>query len=905
MNIYFMILFTIFSTNIVPTAFSQQNSKSTQNNSDQPLPNSSSAIEFEVKKEDSNNTPKDFFPDVEQLFENPRVLSGLQNTAEAINRSVETLMESIFYSLLDRKFQYPTSPHISVNAHTERNVFNTANGAYVVVDRIDYGPSFRTPIGEFRNVPIFLGSYTQVDILDIYLRSDGIRLAESRDISKFTSWINNWFSMLPLVSRIMPPSFNPNQMYNPLNIIKTPFVFPLDIERVKAMPLGSVRSYSVSGGISLPFDLDFLAPIFKTEVLEKFDLNKSFPLTLSLQGEHRINVLKKSKNVIWVGLSKIKKMGGSLVGIIGNTLFILGGSIQGLPWTWKGISTSFFPLDVDFTYENIFSNNILYEFSINTKIGRRAYLEAVKGNFVPAKLASTKKKRKSEKKSVTYHFNKKTHALVDEKKFSNSYFALTLEKKYESNESEIEINDTQGNFYILESSTTKKDKNWDILIGMEDISIKSTIVMNVSKTNGTRSKKRYKFNKKDPFSLDFILQIKDGFTDIPEYESYLNLIRIFTMLPIKGAPNLDTYSADKINTYRRKKYFNNPLDISESLHVTPTVLGKLHANASIHIPYKSIVDILKKDELSHWKAFCLAFGINEEKAVNLFHASLIDWSAIYFKKFAVSPLKLWNINIPSLDYAHEIRTHVNKLQKLNPKEAPLKLLRKFTDFLKSEYPENITNALLSLTDMTQVSRRAKFFVKPNPHLSTINKSLIKKLNAQTFQSASKFPKKKRYRIAKDKLTAFFPSHLNEVRKRPRLIHISINKSSKAQNEPNSPIVVNLEISDIRRSKGVHFYIKLETLGKIQIGNYLLGEIVTTLDPIRPQNLKLAKKGHNFYRFLLSGSSSPLHNFLYDQMLNLGGDYILSIAVSEDEEVWSQEKTFRFHYESGHISPYPG
>ena len=71
---------------------------------------------------------------------------------------------------------------------------------------------------------------------------------------------------MPLLELILPPSFNVNEMYDPFHRVEVPFTFPLSIETARSMDLGSIKSYSISGGINLGVELGVGIHGFKDQV---------------------------------------------------------------------------------------------------------------------------------------------------------------------------------------------------------------------------------------------------------------------------------------------------------------------------------------------------------------------------------------------------------------------------------------------------------------------------------------------------------------------------------------------------------------------------------------------------------------------------------------------------------------
>jgi hypothetical protein len=149
---------------------------------------------------------------VERLFRNPVLVSGLSSGADAINRSINSLMESLFYNLMDNDIKHSLTGSAGIGLGLHRDVFQSENGAWVIVDKFGLGPFYGKELYRFNDVPVSLGASQSNDIFDIYLRTDPMRVSESKKLPFWRVAVNNWFGVLPLLEAILPPSFNANEM---------------------------------------------------------------------------------------------------------------------------------------------------------------------------------------------------------------------------------------------------------------------------------------------------------------------------------------------------------------------------------------------------------------------------------------------------------------------------------------------------------------------------------------------------------------------------------------------------------------------------------------------------------------------------------------------------------------------
>lgn len=281
-----------------------------------------------------------FIPPIEEIFENPTLALGLASGADAINHSVESLMKALFYSLLDNEFRYDLTSSIWLTGALTRDVFSNLDGSYVVVDRIDAGPNYLINLPPLAGTPLSFAVNGRISMLEIYLTSDGLRVANDENISKFRSIANNWFGALPLLSRVLPPSFNPNELYDPIRQLEVPLFFPWSASIFEKMPIGSIRSYAFSAGARISADLTTKFGKNIINLVEKAGQKFVLPYSIFSDGEYRINVLRKSKHIAWVGMSRNNRVGHSIDGFIGQTFRLFANA---LPF-WNGVPGGFFPL---------------------------------------------------------------------------------------------------------------------------------------------------------------------------------------------------------------------------------------------------------------------------------------------------------------------------------------------------------------------------------------------------------------------------------------------------------------------------------------------------------------------------------------------------------------------------------
>ena len=491
-------------------------------------------------------------------------------------------METIFYNLLDQKLAYRFADHAQFAVQTQRDVYPAASGGFVVVDRLGLGPEYAKVLREFDGIPVSLGVDGKVNAFDIYYRTDGMRLAESEDLPFWRVAINNWLGILPVISMILPPSFNPNEMYDPLNLLETPFSLPLSVRKFKKMPIGSIRSYNITGGVSLP--IDFAAGVLGRGVKDKLeedydDVVTQLPYSVFVEGEYRINVLRRSQNIAWVGLTTVKRLGHRIEAKAGQVLKIFE---KLSPW-WGGLPVKMIPLEANASNAKAQKFNQLYEFDLRNKNARKVYTKTVKGDFDSAHAAYLAAKNKKKNTGVKFHFNRTVDAIESGQNFSPNLAIIGSSRDDRRSKSEIETLDEKGKFWILEAKQETDDESVDALTGKENQRVDHSVEMKVLKRRSKKGDRDYEYvfssKEKDPYNITLSFYLNDRYVNSHEYRNYLNSIRYFTKLPLRGAPKIPRRDPARVSLRRRHAVFNDPMQNHRLLHVTPTHIGRMSATA--------------------------------------------------------------------------------------------------------------------------------------------------------------------------------------------------------------------------------------------------------------------------------------------------------------------------------------
>ena len=911
-----------------------------------------SSVEVVYEAEPVKSSEKSsYYEPIDRIFKNPALASGIASGAEAINRSVETLMDALFYSILDNELRWDLTDHAWFNVNLQRDVFTTNSGADVVVDRVALGPEYLRRVSNLQSLPVNIGVKGTVDVLQIYLRTDGMRIAENQEVGPIRYTLNNWFGLLPLLARTLPPSFNPNEMYDPVRQLETPFVFPLSVETFYEMDVGSIRSYSVGGVVKSSVLLDGALDQKTRGILKDLEgFNASLPYTVFKEGEYRINVLRRSETVAWVGLAEVNRVGHAVSPNLGSNVFIMQGALSaslaprggfgGFSWVWQGVPGFLFPINAEFeqAFANVFDQ--VFEFDLSKTASHEAYLAAVRGDFTVAKSADQRRKDRGINSGVRFHFNRKQDRVESNVSQGANLTVLSLSRDRFRQKSEVEIRDNQGRFYVLEARQSIEDESWDVLVGRENAKMQSSLEMKVRKVFANHStddilmrtwselaeltdvnsewegdgKYTYVFSTdKSPINMVLAFDIQDKYTTAEEYDFYKKELEYFTYLSLEELPKIDRWDDEFKLERRRRHYLANPFDEVRYIHITPTYLGEFGAQVVVQINYSELMRILKRSEKQKWAAFAEAFGKDVDVWSSAKMRGRFAFEAQWWPAFLMYPLRLLNIRLKSVDAIFEVTDRIAALDLLKKALTPLEKLDAAYKLFDTAYPKELARALLSMAKLDRVPRKITFYSKPKGAADAGTKRLFKMVNGKSIAGGLKLDAPTRYAMAKETLGAFYLNKPREAKNRPEIAKLVlaakrvpkgyakgdqlVDPSSIDENKKFISVKLNMRKTLPGRASKV--YLKVEQAGKIKIGKLALGEEVVAVYPKESLGDKIDELQ---YEFFISGPLSPFDDFIFNQALGIGGDFTLTIAVSREGGVWSDEKVVNFGYYDGRLRP---
>ena len=850
---------------------------------------------------------------IDRLFRNPVLAAGLLSGADAINKSIDNLMESLFYNLLDNKLKYPLAGPVSGNISFTRDLYNARDGAYVVIDRFGLGPEYGREVYRYNDIPVLLGASQSTDVYDIYLRADPMRITETKTLPFWRSALNNWFGLLPVLEAILPPSFNPNEMYDPLNRFETPFTFPLSVEAAYAMDIGSIKSYSINGGINLGLEIAQGIHGFKDQVMTgKTALDMKLPYTVFRTGEYRINVLKKDSNTVLVGVMDSNRLGHRVETKLGKSYFLLSKTIP----LWRGMPAALFPLDfaVEEAIGDIFGR--VYSFDLRNDEAKTAFIEAVHGNFAAAQISWLRATEEKLDTGVKFSYTK------NEKRFETGFgmghnVYLTSRRTNRTHSSaEIEINDASGRYFILEAKEDSDQRRWDMLTGKAEtnVTLQADLMVRkvIEKELGEDSiKSRYEFIADgNPVDITFNLSLNDKFVETEDLQSYLTLLSKFTQLDFSGLPQFTIRDANKMSQRRREAFFLHDNAEKHNLHVTPTHLGQFEGYASSKMTHDQLIAVASLPRVELWKKFCAAFQVTEEEKCLLWESSLA-WRNLYrLQKYVTLPLRLADYRIRSADAVDEIEQSIAALKAFLKSSNPAEKQDALRDLFATEYPLETVEALLLASDLSQIPRSCEIQTKPKGHASKEIKDQFKSMDGHRFTSEKPFPPALRYDSTKETERKFDPANLAFVGSKPRVRKISLFKDTDPKPQVRTKmtdekptaatplLATKISVSKIGGTERLSVYVKLEQSGRVQLAKLKLFEDVIEV-PIHFDGALTGPDRANFM-IKLSGPGSVVANVVSEDSLANGGEFKLTLSVSANGLVWSDEKSLEFRVEGGEL-----
>ncbi len=318
-------------------------------------------------------------PELYELMDSPAIRNLVSASTFAANRAVENAMDALFYSLLDKTWPVSKTRFSVLETGIERKLTKLPTKAYLVIDRVMIGPTLTRDLLPPSPMGISTKLSTGVYFYEFYLATDAERLTATKSDDSNQISPANWFGLLPLLSKILPPSFDPNELYNPLRTFSVPLKIPLTSDDLKDMPSNSIRSYAIKGTIGFPLSHKWLLNRLP-KVAETTGLPAGSQFDFYANAEARVSVQKRTENEYRISLSNIKTEGLSLGFEIGKTFYAFGVAMGKL--SWKGLPVPIAPLKLDSVRQLFQEHTEIRDISLSYNIPEDILARALTGNFL-------------------------------------------------------------------------------------------------------------------------------------------------------------------------------------------------------------------------------------------------------------------------------------------------------------------------------------------------------------------------------------------------------------------------------------------------------------------------------------------------------------------------------------------
>jgi hypothetical protein len=852
----------------------------------------------------------DAYESISRVVKNSTIASGLASGADSINRSVDSLMESLFYSLMDEDIKIRGSDSMSLVSGYRRDVHPTNIGTYVVVDRFQIGPDFLRELGKVRGLPLTFNGQSQLFVTNATYRSDASRKADEQKSGFWRELFANWFGILPFLTNILPPSFNPLELYDPVTYLKTPFLFPSTIDHALELPIGNIRSYGISGGASLAIDTAGRSARSLQESLGLSDLDLTIPLSVFRDGEHRISVLRRNQSHVWLALSEVRRIGTNLQLTLGKDYMVFQKMVK---W-WAGVPAPITPVDFDLQRAQIVQIDELYDFDLQREPAQKAFTEALHGDFRRARELTGQLQGQtvppSKSSGISFQFYRVTTRNETGHKLERSFYVAQSQRQSTFGVGESQTTDRDGQFMNLEAEHFLYDRNWNLLVGTDTMEFRHKLSIPVRKEEGPRRSARYILtaNAANPLYMTASLRIIDNFVDVRDYNRTVELLRNYTGLALDGLPEIPLYAADVERKLLREQALLNPMDEVYAQTVSATHLGKLSATAHLYFSHDLLINLARKDERLVWAAMAKAFRVSsrlwaqEGPAEGMYHyANLLG-------TYVVMPLRLLNIETGYPDVVAEARRLRRGFDALLKARDPLDIQEAYHQIMDTGHPVEFMQALgimakgLPVPIVVGFNAQSQERGKDSPDVRAAKKQ-FEKLNDRVFESPWPIPPLKRDQSVEEKLANFQPGGYRDPRPTPRLLKAKVTldrATARIRKGAEGELRLQLSLRNMSITQGnLQVYIRFEQHGALDLGRFVLSEHIVPLtsDPggsgLRPRRSQTAT-----FQIMLNGPAGLKDAKFLDEAIANGDAFDMHISLSEDGESWSPEQTMSFAIEKG-------
>lgn len=843
-------------------------------------------------------------------IQNRALATGLASNANSINRSVEDLMESLFYSIMDQNVSWTASDSLNLTTAYRRDVEETSIGTYVVIDHFRFGPDFFREVGKVRGLPISVQNQSNVFLTNVTYRSDALRKSESQQVGRWRELANNWFGALPFLTGILPPSFNPEELYDPISYLQTPFLFPSDSDESLEMPIGNVRSYGIAGSTGPGLDLVGRSIKDLQDDLSLSDLTLKLPLSAFYEGQHQISVLRARDNEVWLALTEIRRLGALLNIEIGKRYQIF----QKVFKWWAGVPATIAPVDFDLERSTIWQIDEMYSYDLTKETARKALNDALNG-----KLAMSRKYGKLQdtdellENGVIFQFRRFSTKDEDTTQQGRSLYVLQNQRQRQLDVGESSTRDREGEFFSLDTEQIIQDRDWNVLVGAETVEYKLKLSVPITKEHvPTESGKRTTVHKLDltqeePLALFAGLKIIDNFHDTRDHNRLLGIIRTFAGLEMTTLPDIPMYAKDLEQRYIQEQALSNPMDEAFRKQVPTTNLGKLEANAQIYFSHDLMLEIAKKSPAEFWRNFAIAFAVDPIYWAEQGPDPSWGYYANWMTSYALMPLRLMNLQSEFSDFVLETSRVRAALDQLIDTNDPMRIVTAYRDLIDTSHPAELVHGLALLVGNDRLPINVSFSSSTSEKRedspdTRLAKKEFSKINQRSFRTSTPMPPIKRNQTVEEKLAAFSPGGFRNPKRLPKLQRLTLYLEEKQDPEAkfsHQELVAELMVQDPpSRKEKLPIYLRIEQAGVINVGRFVLTEELRDLEPTPLSDARQRIGRVGLYRLPLSGPEGLQKQDFLNQAILEGGAFDVFISLSDQGSSWTAEQNMSFVIENG-------
>lgn len=850
------------------------------------------------------------FDAMNRVVQNRALASGLASGVNSLNRTVDSLMEALFYSVMDQSFSLTATDNLALTSGYERDVHGTSIGSYVVVDKFRIGPDFLKDLGQIRGLPLTFSNQTHLFITNATLRSDAQRKSESERKGYWRELFNNWLGLLPLLSSILPPSFNPEELYDPSSYLATPFLFPRDVREALEMPLGTVRSYGLAGTTQFGIELNGPALQRAQKNLALGDLDLSIPFALFHEGEHRISILRRNESEVWLALSELRRIGRAINVNMRKDY----SALQQLVTWWSGLPIPIAPIDFSLQKASNIRLDELYGFDLRDQIAQDAFTKALHGDFKMAREYGEKVAEDNAEHGVTFHFRRFSTREEEGHRQGRSFYVAQNDSQSLLGKGESRTIDRQGEFFTLDAEFTQLDRDWDVLVGPETAEFKHRLTIPVLKEK--QKDKSYLYTlastPENPLFMTATLKVEDDFVDTRELQNILELFRLYSGLPLSDIPEIPILAADLQAKLLGRQALANPMDDIKRRELTPTHLGRLAAYAHLYFSHDLMLSIARRSRGDIWEALARAFKVEPAFWALEGPSPGITYYANWLGSLALMPLRLMNLETRYPDLVIEARRIEQALQELLIAKDPLTILGVYTRILDTAHPAQLIRSFVHLSEGLPLPIIVGFTANPSnnskdtPDIKKAKEAMAS-LDKRVFNSSWPIPSLKRDQTVEEKLASFHAGNYVSARTLPSLRRISLHLDGFAT-DPTGRLY-NQFVADLSAQNApspqspLYVYVRVEQNSPLNLGRFVLGEELVEVMPVDPNQANttsLNLEDASRYRLFLTGPSGLKNQSYFDEIILQGGALDLIVSLSDNGEEWGPEQKLSFRIEHGQL-----